>query len=293
MLLLKSAERGTRAGIAQRGEEMMKVRLNFSLTAATLIGILSVLPAPVFAQWEKVPSDNLPHTAGGKPDLSAPAPRRADGKPDLSGIWWLPSFGPANAGQPPKYLGNIAADLKPDEVPMQPWAAALFKQRGAENSKDFPYTRCLPTGVPMIASFPTPWKIIQNPGLVVILYENSMTYRQIFTDGRVLSKDVNPTWMGYSVGHWEGDTLVVETAGFNDKTWLDFSGHPHTEALHVTERFHRRDSGHLEVQYTFDDPKAYTKPWSVTIQPVLFPDGDLLESVCNENEKDLQHLIGK
>ena len=128
---------------------------------------------------------------------------------------------------------------------------------------------------------------------MVILYENSTTYRQIFMDGRVLSRDVNPTWMGFSVGHWEGDTLVVETEGFNDKTWLDFSGHPHTESLRVTERFHRRDIGHMDIQITIDDPKAYTKPWSVTIDPELLLDGDLLESVCNENEKDLEHLIPK
>ena len=255
-----------------------------------LVGILSA--APALAQWENVKNTNIPRTADGKPNLSAPAPRAPDGKPDLSGMWWMPNLGPANTGVPPKYLNNIAADLKPEEVPMLPWAATLFKQRGADLSKDFPYTRCLPTG-PMIHSFPAPWKVIQTPGLVVILYENSMAYRQIFTDGRVLSKDVNPAFMGYSVGHWEGDTLVVETAGYNDKTWLDFSGHPHTDALQMTERFRRRDFGHLEIRITFDDPKAYTKPWTVTIGPELYLGGDLLESVCNENEKDLQHLVGK
>jgi hypothetical protein len=145
----------------------------------------------------------------------------------------------------------------------------------------------------MIHSFPAPWKVIQTPGLVAILYENSMTYRQIFMDGRILSRDPDPTFMGYSVGHWEGDTLVVETAGYNDKTWLDFSGHPHTDALHMTERLHRRDFGHMEVQLTFDDPKAYTKPWTVKIDPVLYQGGELLESVCTENEKDLQHVLGK
>jgi hypothetical protein len=255
-----------------------------------LVGILSA--APALAQWENIKQTAIPRTADGKPNLSAPAPRVQDGKPDLSGMWWMPNPGPANTGVPPKYLNNIASDLKPEEVPMQPWAALLFKQRGADFSKDFPYTRCLPTG-PMISSFPAPWKIIQTPGLVAILYENSMTYRQIFTDGRVLSKDADSTFMGYSIGHWEGDTLVVETAGYNDKTWLDFSGHPHTDALRMTERFRRRDFGHMEIQLTFDDPKAYTKPWTVTIGPVLYLGGDLLESVCNENEKDLKHLVGK
>ena len=236
--------------------------VHFSVTASAFLGILSALSAPASAQWENVKSPGIPRTADGKLNLSAPAPRAPDGKPDLSGIWWMPNRGPANTGVPPKYLNNIAADLKPEEVPLQPWAAA-------------------------------PWKVIQNPGLVVILYENSTTYRQIFMDGRVLSRDVNPTWMGFSVGHWEGDTLVVETEGFDDKTWLDFSGHPHTESLRVTERFHRRDIGHMDIQITIDDPKAYTKPWSVTIDPELLLDGDLLESVCNENEKDLEHLIPK
>ncbi len=267
--------------------------VHFSVTASAFLGILSALSAPASAQWENVKSPGIPRTADGKLNLSAPAPRAPDGKPDLSGIWWMPNRGPANTGVPPKYLNNIAADLKPEEVPLQPWAAAQFKQRGADLSRDFPYTRCLPPGVPLISSFPAPWKVIQNPGLVVILYENSTTYRQIFMDGRVLSRDVNPTWMGFSVGHWEGDTLVVETEGFNDKTWLDFSGHPHTESLRVTERFHRRDIGHMDIQITIDDLKAYTKPWSVTIDPELLLDGDLLESVCNENEKDLEHLIPK
>jgi len=267
--------------------------LKLNMTAAAVVGVLSMSPAPALAQWEKVKGPNIPRTADGRPNLSAPAPRAADGKPDLSGIWWLPATGAGNGDVPPKYLNNIAADLKPEEVPLQPWAATLFKQRGADLSKDFPYTRCLPPGVPMISSFPAPWKIIQNPGLIAILYENSMTYRQIFTDCRVLSKDANPSWMGYSVGHWEGDSLVVETTGFNDKTWLDFLGHPHTDALRVTERFHRRDVGHMDVQFTFDDPKAYTKPWTVKIDPVLLLDGDLFESVCNENEKDLPHLVGK
>jgi hypothetical protein len=158
-----------------------------------LLGVLSA--APALGQWENVKQANIPRTADGKPNLSAPAPRGPEGKPDLSGMWWMPNPGPANTGIPPKYLNNIAADLKPEEVPMQPWAATLFKQRGADNSKDFPYTFCLPAG-PMIHSFPAPWKVIQSQGLVAILYENSMTYRQIFMDGRVLSTDPDPTFMG-------------------------------------------------------------------------------------------------
>src|SRR5262249_8621954 len=274
-----------------RSSRPLRTEVNKMKTTSWLLtGMLSV--APAFAQWDNVPNKNVARIPDGRPNMSASAPRTADGKPDLSGMWWMPNLGPANTGIPPKYLNNIAADLKPEEVPMQPWAAELFKQRGANFSRDFPYTRCLPSG-PMISSFPAPWKVIQAPGLVTILYENSTTYRQIFTDGRVLSKDADPTFMGYSVGHWEGDTFVVETRGYNDKTWLDFSGHPHTDALRMTERYRRTDFGHLEVQFTFDDPKAYTKPWTVTIVPQLYLDGDLLESVCLDNEIDLHRVLGK
>jgi hypothetical protein len=261
----------------------------YGFAAATMIA----MGGPLFAQWEKVKGPNVPRGADGKPNLSAPAPRAADGKPDLTGIWWMPGAGGAETGVAPKYLNNLAADLKPEDVPLQPWAAALYKQRRADESKDFPYTRCLLPGVPMISSFPAPWKVMQSPGLIAILYENSSTYRQIFMDGRVLSKDANPNFMGYSVGRWEGDALVVETTGFNDKTWLDLSGHPHSDALRVVERFRRRDIGHMEIEITIDDAKAYTKPWTVKINPILLMEGDLFESVCNENEKDLTHMVGK
>lgn len=266
-----------------------KHRRVLGVTGAAFVGALLLTPATAFAQWEKVKPLNLPRKTDGKPNLTAPAPRRPDGKPDLSGIWWL-STARSTETAPPRYLENIAADLKPDEVPFQPWAAALYKQRKENFSKDVPYTHCLPAGVPMIASFTAPWKLIQNPDLITILYETSSTYRQIFMDGRVLSKDANPTWMGYSTGRWEGDTLVVETSGFNDKTWLDFFGHPHTDAFRLTERIRRRDIGHLDIEYTFDDPKAYTKPWKVTIHPILQLEGDLFEFVCNENEKDIEHM---
>ena len=136
-------------------------------------------------------------------------------------------------------------------------------------------------------------KIVQTSNLLVILYEYQTIFRQIFIDGRALPKDPNPTWMGYSVGHWDGDTLVVTTAGYNDRTTLDLAGHPHTEALRLTERYHRRDAGHLDLQVTFDDPKAYTKPWTVLIKQALVVDTELLDEVCLENEKSLQHLVGR
>jgi hypothetical protein len=234
------------------------------------------------AQWLQVPGKNTPHRKDGKTDLSAPAPRKGDGKPDLSGIWGTES---------PKYLANIAADFKPGELPIQPWAEALTKERmtGIHASEES-NANCQPQGVPRIDATPNPFKIVQEPELIVILYEAFGQFRQIFLDGRQLPKDPNPTWLGYSVGQWEGDTLVVETSGFNGRTWLDQAGHPTTDALHVTERYRRRDFGHMDIQVTIDDPKAYTKAWTVTEPMQLLPDTDLLEFVCNENEKDLKHL---
>src|SRR5712692_2035264 len=255
---------------------------NGLLSAAVVVTVLSMASAPAAAQWLNYPTKRVPRLPDGKPTLSAPAPRTPDGKPDLSGIWQ------ANG---PKYLVNIAADLKPGEVPFRPAAEALFKERGTlKHASEESNANCLPQGVPRINATPNPYKIIQAPGMIVILYEAFTLYRQIFTDGRELPKDPQPNWLGYSVGHWEGDTLVVESIGFNGKTWMDQAGHPLSDALHVTERFRRRDFGHMELQITLDDPKMYTKPWTITEDPVLIPDTDLLEMICNENEKDLEHL---
>jgi hypothetical protein len=237
------------------------------------------------AQWLKFPSQGIPRTVDGKANLTAPAPRTADGKPDLSGIWQQPNG--------VKYTINLAADLKPGDVSFQPQAAELYNQRQSTLSKDDPVGYCKLPGVPEMSAVPYPYKIIQNPGLVIILFEAFATFRQIFSDGRSLPVDPNPSWMGYSVGKWEGDTLVVETAGFNDNTWLDTGGHPHSDALHVTERYHRRDFGHIDLQITINDPKTYTKPWTVSYPIQLLPDTELLEYVCNENNKDIQHLVGK
>jgi hypothetical protein len=247
-------------------------------------GLLLICP-PVPAQWLDYPSHGIPRTPDGKPNLTASVPRTADDKPDLSGIWRQPNG--------VKYTINLAADLKPGDVLLQPPAAELYNRRQSTLSKDDPVGYCKLPGVPQMSAVPYPYKIIQNPGLIVILFEAFATFRQIFTDGRSLPTDPNPTWMGYSVGRWEGDTLVVESAGFNDSTWLDTGGHPHTDALHVTERYHRRDLGHMDLQITINDPKAYTKPWTVSYPLQLLPDTELLEYVCNENNKDIQHLVGK
>jgi hypothetical protein len=248
------------------------------LTVAMVIDV-----APASAQWVKIPPSAVPLGPDGKPNLAAPAPRALDGHPDLSGIWEAPS---------PKYLENLAADLKPEDIPYQPWAKALVESRaGGAHAREESNANCLPPGVPKTAAAPPPWKIIQTPTQIAILHEALTLWRQIFTDGREFAAELNPSWLGYSIGKWDGDTLIVESRGFNGKTWLDQDGNPTTEALHVTERFRRRNIGTLEVQITIDDPMAYTRPWMVTEQFHLMTNGDLLETIC-ENNKDLEHLPG-
>src|SRR6267154_3119441 len=248
-------------------------------TLASLI-VLSASLAPLVAQWADRPTPGLPRTADGKPNLSAPAPRSADGKPDLSGVWRIHK----------SYLLNAAPDLKAEDI--QPWAAALYKRSADNFRNDTDGINCLPPGPKTSTSVGPPVKIVQTPSLVIFLYEYQTLFRQVFTDGRGLPEDPNPTWMGYSIGQWDGDTLVVTTAGYNDRTTLDLGGHPHTEALRVTERFHRRDAGHIDLQVTLDDPKAYTRPWTLPIELDLMADAELIEYVC-ENERDAKHLVGK
>jgi hypothetical protein len=235
------------------------------------------------AQWRDVKTPAAPRTKDGKVNLNAPAPKTADGKPDIAGIW-NPSFG---------YIGNIAKDLKPGELEMQPWAAELYQHRQDTASKEDPTGWCVPGGVPRSDVVPYPFRIYSMPGVTLILYEAVQSFRQIFTDGRPLPKDPNPAWMGYSIGHWDGDAMVVETSGFNDNAWLDNSGHPGTESMKVTEKIRRKDYGHLEMEITVDDPKAYKKPWTVNIPFTLLPDAELIEYICSENNKDLEHLVGK
>lgn len=242
--------------------------------------VMSVLATPLAAQWLKHPTPGIPRTPDGKPNLTAPAPRTPDGKIDLSGVWQRID---------PKYRRNIAADLKPGEV--QPWAQALVERRMEDFGKDHMSVQCLPWG-PSYSTSERRAKIIQTPGLIVILDED-LTYRQIFLDGRALETDPNPSWMGYSVGRWEGDTLVVESFGFNDRTWLDSYGHPHTEALRMTERYRRRDFGRMDIEVTLNDAGAYTRPWTVALSAELTPDTELLESVCNESGTSLEHWVGK
>ncbi len=259
----------------------MKVKLFCAAAAVTAFAFL--LSAPVAAQWLNYKTPGIPLTPDGKPDLSAPVPRTADGKPDLSGIWRAPRNSP--------YLRNIAADLKSSEI--QPWAQALYQQHVLDLGADSPRAHCLPDPPPYyhLAGMS---RIVQAPTLTVIINEgvsNSDVHRTIFTDGRGLPEEMNPTWLGYSVGRWEGDTLVVTTAGFNDRTWLDFVGHPHSEALRTTERFHRRDFGHMDFEMTLEDPKAFTKPITFKADKTLVADTELLETIC-EYEQHAQHLVG-
>jgi len=241
---------------------------------------LCLLPVPLCAQWLNLPTPGIPRTADGKPNLTAPAPRTPDGKPDLSGMW-QPEV---NA-----YRFNVIQDLK-DEGIFRPEAEAVFQKRVADFHRTDPVTNCLPGGPSEMLN--AMYRIIQSPAVVGVLYETGTgRYRQIYVDGRKLPKDPNPTWLGYSVGHWEGDTLVVESAGFNDRTWLDRAGHPHSENLRVTERFRRADFGHMQFQITYDDPETLTKRLSFSLAVNYAADTDMLENVCNESDRKV-HLVG-
>lgn len=247
--------------------------------------VTSALSASLTAQWLNQPTPGIPRTPDGKPNASAPAPRTPDGKPDLSGLWNKIS---------PKYSRNIAADLKPEEI--QPWARTLVEQRREDLGKDYMNVQCVPLGPSYATSADSTGsemiKIIQTPSLIVILNPD-LTYRQIFLDGRALESAPNPAWMGYSVGRWDGDTLVVESFGFNDRTWLDHDGHPHTEALRMTERYRRRNFGNLDLEVTFSDPGAYARPFTVAVRAQLAADTEMIEWVCNENRRGLDHWVGK
>ena len=226
-------------------------------------------------QWRQ-PMSGVPRLPNGKVDLTAPAPSTSDGKPDITGLWKV-------AGG---YVVDIARDLKPGEVPFQPWAQALYNERLKNNSKDDPTASCIIGGVPRSDVVPYPFKIIETSRMTVILYEAVHSYRQIFTDGRPLPQnDPTPTWFGYSIGKWDGDTFVVETSNIKDGGWIDNNGKPATDALRVTERFHRKDFGHLDLQITIDDPKAYTKPWSIQVPFIFQADDELMEYICEENNR--------
>ncbi len=274
---------------------------NGLITAGFLTALIA-LAAPLSAQWPARENPKVPKTADGKINFDAPPPRTADGKIDLSGVYenlWFyngrigqPPVSPA--GEPPQTtFANIGAGFK-DGLPLRPWAAELLKQRKEQNSKDNPDAYCLPMGLMQFHIHPQPRRMIQTPDEIVILYEGNAGIREIFTDGRALPKngDVQPWWYGYSVGHWERDTLVVETTGFRDG-WLDIWGSPLTDQAKLTERFQRLSYGTLRIDVTVDDPKAYTAPFTVRLNQKIVPNTELIEFICGENERSTAHMIGK
>ena len=268
--------------------------MKWSLTWATLTVIVTALSSSLSAQWPAHQAPGVPRTADGKPDLSAPAPRTADGKPDLSGIW-MSRFGsePNPPGRPPlASFGHAGIGFK-EGLPYQPWAAELQKKRASQFSKDNPDGLCLPESLLQLHLDPQPLKVVQTPAAIYIIYETNYGLRTIFTDGRSLPPQGGPQpfWYGYSVGRWEGDTLVVETNNYRGDGWLDARGSPMTEAAKVTERFRRINYGQLDIEFTLDDPKAYTRPFTVRIDQRLIADGsELIEYICLENQQFLKKV---
>jgi hypothetical protein len=284
------------------------------------IFLICLFPVALLAQWPDYPTRNVPRDAKGKPILEGPTPKAPDGHPDLSGVWsfrnpggraaqQIPGFpapqpgqGPAPrdtlpivnpSGPPNATFFNVGAGFK-EGLPLQPWASDLLKSRMSEHSKDNPDAHCLPLGLMQLHTHPQPRKIIQNPDVIVILYEAQAGIRQIFTDGRPLPPaDVQPWWFGYSVGKWEGDTLVAQTIGFRDDVWLDVNGSPLTNTGKMTERFRRPNYGNLQIEITIEDPKVYTKPFTVMVNQRIMPDTDLIEFICQENDRSGPHLVGK
>ena len=279
--------------------------------ALALIGVL-LAAAPVAAQWFTYPSAGVPRKADGTVNMSGPTPRMADGKPDFSGIWMTAEAnrptsglssprnqtGPKEAqtiddrpGDPTairssRQMSNIGVDI-PGGLPYQPWLVPIVKERTANDAIGDPHIRCLPDNFLRAYGLPHLLKFVHSPGLLVVLNEMNAGYRQVFTDARPLPKDPNPSWQGYSSGRWSGDTLIIDTIGVRDDTWIDWNGSVITEAAKVREEMTRPDVGHLEIRVTVDDPKAYTKPWTVTLRQKIVVDSELVDEICLENEKFL------
>ena len=285
-----------------------------------LIALVVILGAPLLstrlaAQWINYPSTGVPRKSNGKVDMSAPAPRIADGKPDFSGIWTTaepnrqtdelsspkaaPSprapQGPNNTPGDPtritasRQMANIGIDL-PGGLPYQPWLVPIVKERTDNLAKDDPHIRCLPDNFLRAYGLPHLLKFVHTRNLLVVLNEMNAGYRQVFTDGRPLPEDPAPSWQGYSSAKWSGDTLVIDTIGVRDDTWIDWNGSVLTPAAKVREQMRRPDFGHLEIQVTVDDPKAYAKPWTVTLKQRIVVDAELIDEICMENEQSLKHM---
>ena len=276
------------------------MRRAYNVLMFVFIAVIGV-PVLVAGQWLHYPTDGIPRKADGSPNLTAPAPRMADGKPDLSGLWHAAQArqcknakgesvpcGIELGGSP--LGGNLGRNLPGGFLPYQPWARKVFDERHAALSIDDPHVRCLPDNPPRHWTLPHLTKIIQTPKHLALLYEVNAMYRQIFVDGRPFPQDMNPSWIGYSVGHWEGDTLVVETRGFRDDLWADTWGSPMSDAAKMTEKFTRKNFGSMDIEVTIDDPKVYTKPFTVVLNEGLEPDTELAEEICAEGEKDYDRL---
>jgi hypothetical protein len=273
-------------------------RQSIGIVSAALITLIASLASgPLAAQWIHSSSADAPRKADGSVDMSAATPRAANGKPDFSGIWTSDEIDPRRPNIPPnprdattsRRMINLGVDL-PGGLPYQPWLAALVKERRANNAKEDPHVKCLPDNFLRAYGMPHLLKFVHTPRLLIVLDEWNAQYRQVFTDGRPLPEDPTPSWMGYSSATWSGDTLVIDTIGLRDDSWVDWNGSVVTERAKVREEIRRPDFGHLEIQVTVDDPKAYTKPWTVTIKERLIVDAELIDEICLENEKSLQHM---
>ena len=295
----------------------MRRRYQGLFTAALVILGTPLASTHLAAQWMKYPTAGVPRKADGKVDMSAPAPRLADGKPDFSGIWTTgepndrrahglssPKEAPGPEGSAKfhrpipadpaqssasRQMANIGVDL-PGGLPYQPWLVPIVKERTDNLAKDDPHIRCLPDNFLRAYGMPHLLKFVHTPDLLVMLNELNAGYRQVFTDARPLPEDPTPSWQGYSSGKWSGDTLVIDTIGVRDDTWIDWNGSVLTEAAKVREQIRRPDFGHLEIQVTVDDPKAYTKPWTVTLKQRIVVDTELIDEICVENEQSLKHM---
>ncbi|HEX5229093.1 MAG TPA: hypothetical protein VFW44_15355 [Bryobacteraceae bacterium] len=286
--------------------------------SAFLIVATPFVTPPLAAQWFKYPTAGVPRKANGSVNMFAPAPRLPDGKPDFSGVWNTGDpfirkttglSTPKNVAAPedPKnvpdlntpgdpadvrnsrQMSNIGVDI-PGGLPYRPWVAALVKERTANDAIGDPHIKCLPDNFLRAYGMPHLLKFVHVPGLLVMLNEMNADYRQVFTDARPLPKDPSPSWQGFSTAKWSGDTLVIDTIGLRDDTWIDWNGSVLTEAAKVREEIRRPDFGHIEIQATVDDPKAYTKPWTVHLKERIVVDTDLVDEICAENEQSLQHL---
>ena len=278
-------------------------------TGALVVTAALLASAPLTAQWVNYPMPGVPRRADGKVNMAAPAPRLADGRPDLSGLWMTaePNRGAGRGTPPPVNVPDEAGDQRnvtasrqmrdmgvdlPGGLPYQPWLIPIVKERTANEAIDDPHIRCLPDNFLRAYGLPHLLKFVHSPQLLVVLNEMNAGYRQVFTDGRPLPKDPNPSWQGYSSARWSGDTLVIDTIGLRDDTWIDWNGSVLTEAAKVREEIRRPDFGHLDIKVTVDDSKAYTKPWSVTLRQRIVVDTDLIDEICLENEK-FEEFVGR